>query len=375
MTASGCDTGQLCKLLLEVTGNETVAELGVLLVARPGSVVLIIIGAFFLNRVGVRLIRRFELRYEKEIDGRVARAAVLGTEGGTPRSATRRRQRLHAIAGAVRSGLAIMLGIAALLLSLAQFMDLGPVLAGAGLAGVVLGFGAQNLIADLLAGFSMLVEDQYGVGDWIDVEGTVGEVENVGLRTTSMRDLDGVLWHIPNGHMNKVGNLTQRWARATLEIPLPLDVDIPHARDIVQRVAGALAEDPEWEDDIIAPPEIWGITAWDATGLRMRLVIPTRPLRNFDVNRQMRERLKMAFDREGIRMPVAITEIAGAPGRDAMQVIGREDERTQPRPNRPRRDATSPSDANTTGRLPAELGRITPRKPAGLGSDRPARPD
>jgi small conductance mechanosensitive channel len=246
----------------------------------------------------------------------------MGTAGGSPRAATRRLQRLHAISGAARSGLSLILGAAALLLSLAQFVNLAPVLAGAGLAGLVIGFGAQSLIADLLAGFSMLVEDQYGVGDWIDVDGKVGEVEHVGLRTTSFRDLDGTVWHVPNGQVQKVGNLSQRWARATLEIPLPLDIDIIHARKIVSEVAHGLANDPRWADDIIAAPQIWGVTEWNAEGLRLRLVVATRPLRNWDINRQLRERLHIAFAQENIRMPVAMREMSGSPLRSPVRLHG-----------------------------------------------------
>jgi small-conductance mechanosensitive channel len=372
MEACGESTGKLCEFILDVTDSPEAARIADALLARPAAVVFIIVGALVMYRIGSVLIGRFTRRYEHEIENRVARAAEFGTAGGTPISATRRLQRLHAIGGAARSGLAITLGVSAFLLSLSQLVDLGPVLAGAGLAGIVIGFGAQHLIADLLAGFSMLVEDQYGVGDWIDVDGVVGEVEHVGLRTTSFRDMDGVVWHVPNGNMSKVGNLTQRWARATLEIPLPLDVDIAHARRVIEAVAGGLAEDPEWLDDIIAPPEIWGITGWDADGIRMRLVIPTRPLRNFDVNRQMRERLKIAFDREGIRMPLPSREIAGTPLRAPVGVDVTQ--RIWPEEGRPS-NAPSTFDATTTARIPPNLSNLQPRTPRDPTHTRPPRPD
>jgi small conductance mechanosensitive channel len=319
-------------------------------------------------RLGARLIRRSVRRYEAEIQRRVERAQELGTPGGTHRAETRRLQRLHAIAGAARSGWGIIVGFTAFLFAVAQFVDLRPILAGAGLAGIVIGFGAQQLIADLLAGFSMLVEDQYGVGDWIDVDGKVGEVERVGLRATSFRDIDGVVWHVPNGKVAKVGNLSQRWARATLEVPLPLDVDMAHARRIVSRVAHGLAEDPRWADDIIGPPEIWGVTEWSDRGLRLRLVMPTRPLRNWDVNRQLRERLKAAFDQEDIRMPVTMQEVSGSPLRSPVRT-------TDVEPEEPPGER-APFDPSSTDRLDAETGRIervdTDIEPP---TDRPPRPE
>ena len=312
----GDPAGLLCTWFLERTGDEAAARAVEAFLGRPLRIALTVVVAVLLLRLGRRAIDRFTQRYEEEIRRRLDRADRLGVDPRTGRNETRRLQRLFAIASAGRSGLSIVVGVTAALLVIAEFADLRPVLAGAGLAGLVVGFGAQNLIADLLAGFSMLVEDAYGVGDWIDVDGKVGEVERVGLRTTSFRDIDGTVWHVPNGRITGVGNLTQRWARATLDVPLSLDSDIAHARTVVQEVADDLAADPAWADDIIAPPEIWGVTGWGPDGVQLRLVIPTRPLRNWDVNRQVRERLKQRFEEEGIRMPVPQREVGGQ-GRQA----------------------------------------------------------
>ena len=294
----------------------------------------------------------------------------MRSAGGTERSETRRLQRLHAISGAVRSGWGILVGFSAFLLVMSRFVDLGPILAGAGLAGIVIGFGAQQMIADLLAGFSMLVEDQYGVGDWIDVDGKVGEVEKVGLRATSFRDIDGVVWHVPNGKVAKVGNLSQRWARATLEVPLPLDIDVTHARRVVSRVAHGLATDERWADDIIGPPEIWGVTEWSERGLRLRLVVPTRPLRNWDVNRQLRERLKAAFDEEDIRMAVPMQEHSGSPLRSPVRVTQVDEPEADPATTR-----RTPFDPSSTDRLEAETGWIQRVDVEWAASETRARPD
>ena len=352
----------VCDLVLDLTDNADLANAADVWLARPLRVVLIVVVAIVLYRIVAAFVRRLVTRYEGEISRRIERARQLGTDN--PRAETRRLQRLHAIGGAARSGIGIVIGFTAFLLAVAQFVDLRPILAGAGLAGIVIGFGAQQLIADLLSGFSMLVEDQYGVGDWINVEGKVGEVEKVGLRATSFRDLDGTVWHVPNSKVAMVGNLSQRWARATLEIPLPLDVDIVEARRVVSRVAHELANDERWADDIIGDPEIWGVTEWSERGLRLRLVVPTRPLRNWDVNRQLRERLKVAFDRAGIRMPVPIQEVAGSPGRRPVHTA-----RTEPTQDTDDDHGHPRFDPTSTQRLEAETGWID------LPSDGVPRPD
>lgn len=309
----------LCELVLRVTDDDLAARILEVLVGEPVTIAFVLGVAWLVYRLLRGLIARFERRYHDEIARRIERARALGTSGGTRDLQTRRLQRLQAIAGAARSAIGLVVWVTAALQIASRYVDLRPVLAGAGLVGLVVGFGAQNLIRDLLAGFSMLVEDQYGVGDWIDVDGKVGEVEHVGLRTTRFRDLDGVTWHVANGSITHVGNITQRWARATLEVPVALDTDVSQARRVIQEVADGLAADPAWGADIIARPEIWGVSGWDADGIRILVVIATRPLANWGVNRQLRERLKVAFDAEGIRIPVPQREVGGQSGGDPVR--------------------------------------------------------
>lgn len=361
-SACGSDPALVCAWLYDLTDSAVATRLLEPVVIVPA----ILLGAFLLHRMLRRWIDGFVSRIEVDVRRRVERGRELGTRGGSQYAETRRRQRLHAIGGALRSAAGVIIWLTAIVLVLAQFVNLRPILAGAGLAGLIVGFGAQNMIRDFLAGISMLVEDQFGVGDWIDVDGTVGEVEQVGLRVTRIRDIDGVVWHIPNGVMQKVGNLTQRWARATLDVPFALDTSIPHARGVVERVAKQLAVDPEWGQDIIAPPEIWGVQSWGPEGLSLRLVIATRPLRNWDVVRQLRERLKHAFEQEGIRMPAEMHEIGAQRTGEALRVS--EWPRGAPAPGMPpespgsdgvRRDAAA-GPPDTTGRIPT----IRPPGPA-----------
>ncbi|MEX2324176.1 MAG: mechanosensitive ion channel family protein, partial [Nitriliruptoraceae bacterium] len=195
--------------------------------------------------------------------------------------------------------------------------DLGirlqPILAGAGLIGVIIGFGAQQLVRDIIAGIAMLIEDQYGVGDWIEVDGVFGEVERVGLRATAFRDIDGVVHHVLNGYIQRVGNLSQHWARATFDVPLALDADIATAKELIHQVATELARDSVWGADIIGDPEVWGVQEYGPAGVKIRLVVATKPLRNWDITRQLRERIKYAFDAAGIRMPSQLVDVGGQP--------------------------------------------------------------
>ena len=180
-------------------------------------------------------------------------------------------------------------------------LNLAPVLASAGVLGVAIGFGAQNLVQDFLAGIFMLLEDQYGVGDVIDVGGTSGTVEAVSLRITRMRDVNGVVWHVRNGTISKAGNKSQGWARAVVDFPVPYRHDIPqvrerHGQDGERDVAGAgLAEGhPRGARGVGRPDAIHRRRAAAGRG-------PTVPLRQWEVQRELTERLKNSLDATGRR--------------------------------------------------------------------------
>ena len=295
----------LCELVLEQTGNEVLARLsgiGTTLI----RVVIILVVAFLISLVLRRWVTRFTTRMEERIGER------LGRLEDSQKYRVRRFQRLQAIAGVLRGALAVIVWLTAILMVIGALgFPLQPLLAGAGLAGIVLGFGAQQLVRDILAGIAMLIEDQYGVGDWIEVEGQIGLVERVGLRSSSFRDIDGVLHHVLNGYIQRVGNLSQEWARATFDVPVSLDADLLAAKQVIYDVANELAEDPVWGPDIISAPEIWGVQEFGPEGIKIRLVLPTKPMVNFDVTRQLRERMKLAFDAHGIRMPAQQVDLGG----------------------------------------------------------------
>jgi moderate conductance mechanosensitive channel len=305
------DANWLCTWVLEVSGNEMLARFA-LVAGTLGRVVLIVVLAFVATRLIRRLVARFGARMEQRIEQRLEHAHERGAISDTQRFRSRRFQRLHAITGVMRGVIDATIWIIAILLVLSELgVRLQPILAGAGLAGIVIGFGAQQLVRDVLAGIAMLVEDQYGVGDWIEVEGKIGQVERVGLRSTAFRDVDGVVHHVLNGYIQRVGNLSKEWARATFDVPVALDADVPAAKRLIDQVACGLAEDPLWGQDIIGRPEIWGVQSFGPQGLTIRVVIPTLPLRNWEVTRQLRERLKLAFDEVGLRMPSQLVELGG----------------------------------------------------------------
>jgi small conductance mechanosensitive channel len=223
----------------------------------------------------------------------------------SPLSSERRRQRAETIGSVLRSSTAIVIYTVAGAMILAELgFDLGPVIASAGIVGVAVGFGAQNLIKDFLNGMFMILEDQYGVGDVIDAGEATGTVEAVGLRTTRLRDVAGTVWHIRNGEIVRIGNKSQGWARAVLDIAVAWDSDVSHVRDVMKATADAMAAEDDWADKITEAPEVWGVEELGSSGLVIRLAVKTAPLEQWKVARELRERVKAAFDREGIAIGV-----------------------------------------------------------------------
>ena len=161
-------------------------------------------------------------------------------------------------------------------------INLGPLIAGAGIIGVALGFGSQSLVKDFLSGVFILVEDQFGVGDIVDLDGqTSGTVDAVSLRTTRLRSVDGTLWHVPNGEIRRVGNKSQHWSRALIDIEVAYDTDLDHAEAVIARVADEIATG---DADVIEQPEVWGVEQLGANGIVIRLVVKTRPSEQFRVS-------------------------------------------------------------------------------------------
>src|SRR4051794_7823773 len=226
----------------------------------------------------------------------------------------RRRQRAETIGSVLRSVTSIVVFTVAGAMVLGELgFDLGPVLASAGIVGVAVGFGAQNLIKDFLNGMFMILEDQYGVGDVVDAGEATGTVESVGLRTTRLRDVQGTVWHIRNGEVIRVGNKSQGWARALLDIPVAWDTDVEQVRDVVKAAADSVWQDEDWSDRIVEEPEVWGIEDMGSTGLVVRLAVKTAPLEQWKVGRELRQRVKAALDGAGILVGVPMSSVRAQP--------------------------------------------------------------
>lgn len=235
-----------------------------------------------------------------------ARGRSLPRERGrSAEAADRRRQRLDALEAVLASVVRVTAWSIALLylLTVTFGINVAPLIAGAGIVGLAIGFGAQDLIKDFVSGAFMLLEDQYGVGDIIDVGDATGKVEKVTLRTTRLRDVTGTVWHFPNGEIRRVGNLSQEWSRALLDVGVAYGTDIDHASSVIQSVAEAMADEPEYRELFLDRPEVWGVEDMAADAVLIRLVIKTLPGEQWPILRELRGRLKRAFDEEGIEIP------------------------------------------------------------------------
>lgn len=309
-----------CDFIFDLTGSETVAELSELLV-RPLRIALIFIAAWLVVRLTRRAIDKSVARLVASHDEKALAATKAGAADGSEqgkglqRAARRRalrladqaergRQRSQTLGSVLRNLASLVIyGVAAVMV-LGEFnINLGPLIAGAGIAGVAVGFGAQSLVKDYLSGIFMLIEDQYGVGDVVDLGDASGVVEVVNLRTTQIRDVKGTLWHVPNGEIHRVANMSQQWARAVLDIEVAYDTDLSHAMTVIKRVADSVWEDALENATVLEEPQIWGVERFGADAVAIRLVVKVEPAEQWAAAREIRRRLKEAFDAEGIEIP------------------------------------------------------------------------
>lgn len=212
----------------------------------------------------------------------------------------RTEQRAHAIGSLLTSAIAIGIWVIALLMVLPLIgVNVIPVLASASVIGVALGFGAQQLVRDYLAGIFLIIEDQYGVGDIIDFGNLVGTVEEVALRYTRVRDLSGVVWYVRNGEILRVGNRSQGWTMATVDIPVAYDADLTAVRTLIERVANDIDEDPAYDDMLLGTPQFAGVESVSGDAVIVRVTAKAIPQQQGPLARAIRERVKIALDRSG----------------------------------------------------------------------------
>lgn len=267
-----------------------------------------------LNRVIRRIVRRASERARVarlEQMRQVTRTAELSKVLLTQRT----EQRANAIGTLLRSVIGITVWSIALLMILPLLgINIAPLLASAGIIGIALGFGAQTLVKDYLSGILLIIEDQYGVGDVVDVGEAVGTVEEVALRYTRLRDLTGVVWYVRNGEILRVANRSQGWTLAIVDIPVGYSEDIDRVRAVVDRVANDMDEDPTYDDLLLGRPSFAGVESVSGEAVFVRITAKAAPEKQVDVARTIRERMKAAFDREGIVVPILARPPFGAPG-------------------------------------------------------------
>ncbi|MFD7864969.1 mechanosensitive ion channel family protein [Streptomyces sp. NPDC057682] len=264
--------------------------------------------------VALRILVRRALTKLIERMNRSAQAVEGTALGGLLVNAERRRQRSEAIGSVLRSVASfLILGTAALMILGAFQINLAPLLASAGVAGVALGFGARNLVTDFLSGVFMILEDQYGVGDTIDAGVASGEVVEVGLRVTKLRGDNGEIWYVRNGEVKRIGNLSQGWSTAGVDVQVRPTEDLERVREVITEAAAAMAKEDPWTERLWGPVEVLGLDAVLLDSMTVRVSAKTMPGKSVGVERELRWRIKHAFDRAGIQMIGEIPAQSDAP--------------------------------------------------------------
>ncbi|WP_030563583.1 mechanosensitive ion channel family protein [Streptomyces aureocirculatus] len=269
-------------------------------------ILLIVVIAMTLRILVRRAITKFIDRMNRTAQ------AVDGTAlGGLLVNVERRRQRSQAIGSVLRSVASfLILGTAALMILGTFQINLAPLLASAGVAGVAIGFGARNLVTDFLSGVFMILEDQYGVGDSIDAGVASGEVIEVGLRVTKLRGDDGEIWYVRNGEVKRIGNLSQGWSTAGVDVTVRSDEDLDKVKRVLAEVGERLGKDEPWNEQLWGPVEVLGLDSVLLDQMVVRVVAKTMPGKSLGIERELRWRIKRAFDAEGIRLvgglPIAL---------------------------------------------------------------------
>ncbi len=305
--ACGSDPRGLCEWVFERTENETLAQFVDWFMERPFRIAVILLVAVAANRLLRRLIVQFTERLSTFSDDR--RLNVFLDLGLSPedtdlaQQAEQRRKaaRTETIGQVLRSAVTVAVSVIAVLMVLGELnVNLGPLLAGAGIAGIALGFGAQSIVKDFLSGMFILIEDQFGVGDHVDLGVASGDVERVSMRVTTLRDGHGTVWYIPNGEIRRVGNSSQLSSRAIVDVMVPYETDLRRALEVVTAVAADLSIDPEWEPRLIGEAEVQGVQSLGADGVGLRVTIETEPTNQGAAERELRLRIKEALEAEGV---------------------------------------------------------------------------
>ena len=296
------------------------------------QVLAIIVGAYLL-----RVLLRFVINrlVRRIVNGVKKRQLVDDTQAllNSPLSAVRVVQRTRTLGTVLNNIVVVVITVVAVLTVITTINDkiLGSFAIITAAIGAGLGFGAQNIVKDVLNGLFMVAEDQLGVGDIVDLGPATGIVETVGIRITEIRDVNGTVWFVRNGEIVRVGNMSQGWSRVIIDLAVTYDADVAAVQQRMLEIANEMSAEPKWAGRILENPEIWGIESISADAIVIRLVVKTRPGSKDDVARDLRARLKVALDAMGIRLPSLKSVVLGG-FEGAESIKGSRPPRTAPNP-------------------------------------------
>ena len=258
-----------------------------LLIRKVASVGVIWLGAWLVNQL-IRL---------------AARRILKAVDDGDDSTLTLREKRGQTVAQLLRSVGRVVVVVVAILLTLNTFVEITPLLAGAGILGLAISFGAQSLVKDVLSGFFILLENQFAVGDVIEAGGKSGVVERMTMRVVQLRDIEGVLHFIPNGQLTVVSNKTRGWSRAVIDVGIAYDTQIDRALDVIRDEALGFSRDPAWQPKLDGNIEVVGVERLDDSGVVIRVLARTIPGSQWETGREFRRRIKNRLEAEGIEIP------------------------------------------------------------------------
>ena len=311
------DAGSWCSTFYRYTHNDFLSRSADTIVDKTVTIVVIVAVAVLIRWLAHRAINRL---VEGATDGSVTkllgRAPKRLRTAAAPLVTQRRAQRAKTIGSVLRSIVSAVVLLVAFVMVLAEFgVALAPILASAGVLGIAVGFGAQNLVRDFLSGMFMLLEDQYGVGDIVDLGEANGTVEAVGLRITTLRDIRGTVWYVRNGEILRVGNKSQGYAIAMIDLPVAHNADMEQVTDIAGSTAAERVTREDLVEDVLEAPEVLGVERITAEGVVLRVTVRVQPGRQWAVQRALNAAITDAFDDHGIPRP-SFPSLNPAPGPD-----------------------------------------------------------
>nr|WP_229661749.1 mechanosensitive ion channel family protein [Phycicoccus endophyticus] len=266
------------------------------------TIVIALVARWALNRLVDRTVARMTARSTERAGETDAEGHLLATSTGL--AGERHRARVQTVGSLLRSVGTVVIGVVAGL-TVMDLIDLpvGPVLASAGVGGVAIGFGAQSLVKDFLSGIFMIFEDQYGVGDVVDTGEAIGTVEEVTLRVTRLRDFDGVVWYVRNGEIVRIGNRSQGYGAAWIDMPVSYRNDMDEVLSVLREVCDSFAADDAWAGKLIEPPTVLGVDSISGQTVTVKILAKCLAGEQFGVQRELRARIKAAFDEHDIQAP------------------------------------------------------------------------